>query len=193
MKNPILSVLVPTVPERAMVFQDLMRFLEVIPRGASPEVEVLAFCDNRRRTVGAKRQGLLELARGEYVAFVDDDDAVHASYFERLLPECRQGPDVVTFRQSARSDGHVFEVVFDAHARVDEPYVPGKSIVLRRRPWHVCAWRRELALQGVFKEVNYGEDVAWVNQVAPLARTTLHVDAVLHYYQHSSATSLAPG
>jgi glycosyltransferase involved in cell wall biosynthesis len=164
-----------------------MRLVEKLDH---PSVEVLVFTDNKKRSVGGKRQTLLEMARGEYVAFVDDDDDISDDYLSELLPRCASGPDVVTFEQEASINGVVGKIVFDATAFNDEPWRPNGFS--RRRPWHVCAWRRRVALQGVFTEVNYGEDAAWVNQVAPLAKNTLHIPKVLHRYIHSEATTLAP-
>lgn len=183
--TPLLSVLIPSIPSRLALAQTILAQL-----GDDPHVETLLFTDNKRRSVGAKRQALLDIARGDYVAFVDDDDAVAADYLAELLPRCASGPDVVTFEQEAIIEGVSGRIIFDAACRLDEPWQPGGDA--RRRPWHVCAWRRTLAQQGVFTEINYGEDAAWVAQVAPLARTHLHVPKVLHIYRHSRATTAAP-
>ena len=182
--NPILSILIPSVPSR------LWRVNQLIAKLDHPQVEVLAFTDNKKRSVGAKRQALLEIARGDYVAFCDDDDTVADEYLAEILPRCESGPDVVTFEQDAEINGVHGRIIFDAACRVDEPWKAGGTA--RRRPWHVCAWRRSLAMEGVFKFCNYGEDAAWVAQVAPLAKTTLHIPKVLHYYRHSTETTEAP-
>ena len=183
--KPTLSILIPSVPSRLKKAAALVKQL-----GERNDVEVLVFTDNKRRSVGAKRQALLDMARGEYVAFVDDDDAVADDYLAELLPRCQSGPDVVTFEQEAIIDGASGKIVFDAACRADERWQAGGTA--RRRPWHVCAWRRELARQGVFTEKNYGEDADWVNQVAPLARNFLHVSKVLHFYRHRAETTEAP-
>lgn len=183
--NPLLSILIPTIPARLDQLGILLNRL-----GRDPRVEVLAFADNRTRSVGAKRQGLLDLARGEYVAFVDDDDWTTEDYLAELLPRCASGPDVITFEQLAVINGVEGRIIFDATARIDEPWQAGGTA--RRRPWHVCAWRRSIAVQGIFTEVNYGEDRAWVDQVAPLARNHLHIPKVLHHYRHDAATTAAP-
>lgn len=183
--RPLLSILIPSVPSRLMKLDVLLSHI-----GNPSGVEVLALCDNKRRTVGAKRQALLDIARGDYVAFVDDDDWIANDYIAELLPRCASGPDVVTFEQDATVDDFTGRIIFDARCRQDEPWQAGKEA--RRRPWHVCAWRRELAVRGVFTETNYGEDAAWVAQVAPLAKTFLHVPKVLHFYRHSSQTTEAP-
>lgn len=187
--KPLLSILIPTVPERSHQAAALITRLQACG-GDDPRVEILALSDNRRRSIGAKRQALLDLARGGYVAFVDDDDDITEDYFRELLPRCASGPSVVTFEQEAIINGASGRIRFDAACRADEPWKAGSTA--RRRPWHVCAWRRDLATQGVFAEINYGEDAAWVAQVAPLARNFLHVEKVLHIYRHSAATTLAP-
>lgn len=184
--KPTLSILTPSVPSRAAKLSALCDFIANL----GGNVEHLVFLDNKRRTVGAKRQALLEMARGDYVAFVDDDDAISERYIAELLPRCESGPDVVTFEQMATLDAGTGKIIFDATCRMDEPWRYADTA--RRRPWHVCAWRRELALQGVFTEKNYGEDADWVAQVAPLIRTHLHVPQVLHYYRHSLQTTEAP-
>jgi glycosyltransferase involved in cell wall biosynthesis len=191
MTTPILSILTPAVPARMVgALAVLVERIAQISAPFSGQVEHLVFMDNKRRPVGAKRQALLDIARGEYVAFVDDDDWVTPDYLAELLPRCQSGPDVVTFLQTATINGQSGTIHFDATCHVDEPWAP--NAVARRRPWHVCAWRRALAVQGVFTEVNYGEDRAWVDQVAPLARNTLHIPRILHHYRHSTATTEAP-
>jgi glycosyltransferase involved in cell wall biosynthesis len=183
--NPLLSILIPSVPSRLEKVGALIAKLD-----GDPRVEVLAFTDNKRRSVGAKRQALLDISRGEYVAFVDDDDWISDDYLAELLPRCESGPDVVTFEQEATIDGVTGRIIFDAACRAHEHWKPNG--IARRRPFHVCAWRRALAVQGVFTEINYGEDAAWVDQVAPLAKNHLHIAKVLHFYRHDSAKTEAP-
>lgn len=182
--NPLLSILTPSVPSR------LAQAIALSAKLDHPHVEHLIFTDNKRRSIGAKRQALLDIARGNYVAFVDDDDDILPGYLDELLPRCASGPDVVTFEQVATIDGVDGRIIFDATCRADEPWKAGEAA--RRRPWHICAWRRAVAAQGVFTEVNYGEDAAWVAQVVPLIRTHLHVPKALHHYRHDIKTTEAP-
>ncbi len=190
--KPILSILTPSVRGRLRDLGDLMLHIEkqVFAQRRYGIVEVLAFTDNHCRSVGAKRQALLDIARGQYVAFVDDDDWIPDDYLDELLPRCASGADVVTFEQDATVNGETGRIIFDATCRIDEPWRANGTA--RRRPWHVCAWRRDLAIQGVFTECNYGEDSAWVSQVAPLTKSHLHIPKLLHYYRHSRETTEAP-
>ena len=68
-----LSILTVTLKQRMPVFENLARVLKT---QANSSVEMLAVCDSGEKTIGAKRNELLEAAKGDYVVFVDDDDMV---------------------------------------------------------------------------------------------------------------------
>ena len=186
-----LSILTPAVPSR---FAQLQKLSEEIARQcyaeAAHRVEHLIFCDNKKRTVGEKRDNLLRMARGKYVAFVDDDDWIADGYVRELLLASKDDPDVITFRQRAYVDALASEIEFK-HGNPNEAFNPGG--LTRRDAWHVCAWRRTLAIQSSFPASNYGED--WVF-AAPLCAiknlTSIHIPMILHEYHHSSKTTEAP-
>jgi glycosyltransferase involved in cell wall biosynthesis len=184
MKRPLLSILIPTVPERFDALQKLVA--ELTAQNKNKKAEILYFGDNRLRTIGAKRNGLLQAARGHYVAFCDDDDKVSGNYIAAITGVAeKEIVDVISFRQSAIWDGQHSEVHFSIQNR-NEAFKPGE--ITKRFPWHVCAWRREIAQEGVFKNVNWGEDAVWVAQVAGLARREANIPEILHYYEHGSGS-----
>jgi hypothetical protein len=187
--NPILSILTPTIKERADWLHALAHKIESQAFDCGGGVEHLMLSDNRTRSIGAKRQSLVDIARGQYIAFVDDDDDVSNDYVERLLAAAKTGADVITFRQQAIYNGLESEVHFGINNQ-DGPFTPG-GITLRA-PWHVCAWRRERVQGCLFAESNYGEDLAWCLQARRRARTAHHIDAVLHTYRHDARTTAAP-
>jgi hypothetical protein len=185
MKNqPQLSILIPTVPQRFAQAQKLIENLLGQPRAEN--CEILWLGDNRARTIGEKRDNLLRLAKGRYVAFCDDDDAVSGDYVPTLVEIAeREAVDVISFQQSAVWNGQHSEVHFSIQNQ-NEPFNPGG--ITKRFPWHVCAWRREIAQEGVFQHCQWGEDAAWVMQVAGLAQREAHVPRILHYYEHGSGS-----
>lgn len=185
-----LSILTPSIPSR---LEKAVALSEEIQRQAAEigtdEVEHLIFTDNRRRTIGAKRQALVDIARGEYVAFVDDDDRICSEYLANLLKGVRSGADVVTFEQDAWYNGQHSRVVFQL-GQGDGLWEPNG--VTGRDAWHVCAWRRSLVRHCQFEESNYGEDAVWCRQARQLARNSVHIDKVLHEYHHDAALTAAP-
>jgi len=152
-------------------------------------VEHLVFCDNKRRSIGAKRQALVDIALGDYIAFVDDDDDISDDYVSQLLAAIERKPDVITFRQRAIYNSLESEVHFGINNQ-DGPFTPG-GITLRA-PWHVCAWNREKVAGCLFGESNYGEDLIWCQQARRRIATGFNITEILHTYRHDSTTTAAP-
>jgi cellulose synthase/poly-beta-1,6-N-acetylglucosamine synthase-like glycosyltransferase len=184
--KPKLSILTPTIRGRE---PQLSALQDKVAAQNSGEVEHLALCDNRARTIGAKRQALVDIARGEYIAFVDDDDDISEDYIPELLKAIETGADVITFHQRSVYNGLESEVHFGINNN-DESFNPG-GITLRA-PWHVCAWRRDAVDGCLFGESNYGEDRIWCLQARQRVKKGYHIPKVIHTYRHDAATTAAP-
>lgn len=192
MTTPILSIVTPAIWSRRGQAEKLAEKLQEQMQGLSPSahVEHLVLFDNRSRSIGLKRQACLEVARGRYVAFVDDDDDVADNYVAALLDAIAQGqPDVITFEQRVIINDDEAQCSFGLN-QPDEPFVPDTTF--RRGPWHVCAWKRDLVKECVFPDHSYGEDLQWSLQARRRVRTAVHVPQVLHTYRHHAATTAAP-
>ena len=115
------TIAIAGIPERFHSCQPLLySLLETQGVARLPDVECLYLLDNKRRTVGAKRNALLDMARGEYVSFIDDDDMVAADYVKRIHDAINQArrakvvmsditetlPDVICFGQRATLHPH---------------------------------------------------------------------------------------
>jgi len=194
--NPVLSILTPTIPSRMFTERDAanpsdLHGLHMTLEGQIEglPVEWLSLCDNRARSIGGKRQALVDIARGKYIAFCDDDDVISPDYVSKLLAAAESNADVITFRQRAIYNGLESEVHFGINNQ-DGPFTPN-GITLRA-PWHVCAWRRDVVRGCQFGLSNYGEDLEWCLQARKRIRTAYHIDSVLHTYRHDAATTAAP-
>jgi glycosyltransferase involved in cell wall biosynthesis len=194
--QPLLSILTPAIPERLPKLQRLALLLEPQLRQFPHSVEWLSFVDPRGcRTIGEKRDDLVQLARGQFVAFVDDDDLVQPTYVASLVQALsvvvadNEPVDVITFRQEAIIERHRSEVRFNLRAG-NEAFNPGG--VTQRAAWHVCAWRSSLAKRFHFEASNYGEDWSWARHLNLDARGEIHIPEILHTYIFDSAISAAP-
>ena len=182
-----LSILTPTVPSRACQLAKLTNKIASQIEGL--DVEHLSFCDNRKRSIGEKRQALIDIAQGEYVAFVDDDDDVSDDYVAKILAAIERKPDLITFRQDVTYNGRKSQVHFGINNPDQILVYDGITL---RAPWHVCVWNR-IRVEGCqFLSVNYGEDYAWSVQARKRCKSAVHIDTVLHYYRHCTETTLAP-
>ena len=185
----ILSILTPTIPSRWAQVKTLSD--ELAAQIGDHPVEHLVLFDNKRRSVGRKRDDLLRLARGHRVAFVDDDDWIAPCYIAELLKAPAEA-DVVTFLQEATINGQIGLIEFGL-GNPNEPFKPRS--LSKRNAWHVCAWRRTLAVLSYFPDNNYGEDWEFASKLCGLSGLKAHhIPKVLHYSRHDTKTSEAlPG
>ncbi len=189
--KPILSILTPSVPSRRWSVEKLSDEIasQIFDAGLIGKVEHLVLTDNKTRSIGLKRQSLVDIARGEYIAFVDDDDKILDRYIANIVNAAKGKPDVVTFKQRAIYKGA--ESIVEFHVdNIDEPFQPGG--ITKRAPWHICAWRRDAVAGCLFGNSNYGEDLVWCQQARRRIQTSVHLDRVLHEYIHDEATTEAP-
>jgi glycosyltransferase involved in cell wall biosynthesis len=196
--KPLLSILTPTIPSRLFDGSEMLDKMtsevyelcyKITNQIGELPVEHLLLCDNRKRSIGAKRQALLDIAKGDYIAFCDDDDDIADDYVASLLEGIKSGADVITFKQRAIYNGLESEVHFGVNNQ-DGPFNPGGITI--RAPWHVCAWKREKVKDCQFGFSNYGEDKIWCLQARKRIKTAHHIDKVLHTYRHDAATTAAP-
>ena len=182
-----LAILTPTIPGREQQLIALQN--KIAAQDTSGSVEHLVFSDNRKRSIGAKRQALVDIARAKYIAFCDDDDDISDDYVSSLLAAIETGADVITFEQRAIYNGLESVVQFGINNH-DGQFTPGGITI--RAPWHVCAWNREAVAGCVFGESNYGEDLTWCKQARLRIKTGIHIPKILHTYRHDAALTAAP-
>jgi len=173
-----LSILVPTVPERAHFLRRLRSVLDRQIHGKPVEL----LLDDRPRPVaiGAKRNALLDRSRGDYVAFVDDDDLVSTNYIRDVLAALENNPDCAELRGIITTDGGKPK---DFHHTIECKAWCEKNGVYLRMPNHLNAVRRDMALQVRFPETNFGEDHDYSKRLLPLLKTMGAVPRVIYLYQ----------
>lgn len=186
-----LSILTPACWERADKLRTLQLELKSqIDQCPPGTVEHLVLLDNRTRSVGLKRQALVDAALGDYIAFVDDDDWIAQDYIPALLSGIESGADVITFEQQVYVNDQQGKVVMRLGAE-DQVWKPGR--ITQRNAWQVCAWKRSIAEIGVFPDIMDGEDLAWLRQIRPFAKTEHHIPSILHTYRFNSESTFATG
>ncbi len=167
-----LSILVPSIPDREVKHWNLDH----------PEVEILVFADNKKRTVGEKRQGLLDLAKGVYIMYLDDDDEVSNDFLETVLPHLKKW-DAITFDQEAWINGKRYIINNSIHNEIEQLHYGA----VKRPPMCHSIWKRQLAKKARFPKSNYGEDHEWAKQLKP--KNEYHIDKVLHKYVYDDKTT----
>lgn len=187
-----LSILVPSVSSRRSGFlprslELLYGQLEFLSQADQDDVEILFLVDNKSMMLGEKRNEMVNLAQGEYVAFVDDDDRVSPDYIKRLLYYCRLGLyDIITFGVEVTiNNGVPMKCRYSKEYQEDH----NTSYGYFRLPNHICCVRRELAMRAPFPSIPCGEDSAYAKLLKPLLSTEFVIEDTLYYYDYSDQTT----
>lgn len=184
----LLSCLVPTIPDRRGEY--LPRMLDMLEKQAGNlPVEILSFYDNRRRSVGEKRNSLLREARGKFVVYLDDDDRVADDYIATLLGVIHDNPDADVIVYDQLCSGHGPQPYICKYG-IDYKYTKyAVNGVWTGKPAHTMPWRRELVRHVAYQDSNYGEDTDWVKRAVPLVKKQVRIDRVMYYYDFNPKTS----
>ena len=152
------------------------------------DVEIIVEQDDGTMTTGAKRNLLLDKAKGEYVAFVDDDDVVSSDYVLKLLTAIENCPDCCSLLGVITEDGEN-PLTFEHSIEYSEwKTVSNSYVTYERPPNHLNCIKSSIAKQFRFPEKDFGEDKDWsmAIQKSGLIRTEAYVPGVLYHYNFKS-------
>lgn len=188
-----LSILVPSVAERRNTFLPkcldmLYGQLESLSTEQKKDVEILFLIDSKERMLGSKRNNLIDIAQGEYVVFVDDDDRIEPDYIQSLLNAVESKADVITFQASVSLNGETPKI---CHYSNKYPKDYNTADTYHRLPNHICCVKKEIALKVPFLNIKNGEDSAYSKILKPHIQTQHSIEKVLYHYDYSEKTTVA--
>lgn len=181
----LLSILIPTMESRRSLYtrlhEELTRQCEAAGEGTA--VEVLALRDDGTERVGAKRNRLMELARGRFLVFIDDDDRISPDYVRLILAAIRDNPtvDCITYPGEITFRGRHPRKLVHSIRYTDWHEHRGEYV---RPPCHITPIRSEIARRYRFAEVDYSEDIDWAMRISRdgALQQEANIDCVLYYY-----------
>lgn len=187
-----LSILIPTVPNR--VGNSFLRLVTDLQKqiGTRKNVEILGVFDNKRRTLGEKRDTMLQMAIGDYVVFIDDDDRVAPTYVADILGALEKNPD---------ADCVVFDSICTinktkkVHCKygIEYEYTPKYKDVWTGKPAHTMVYKSSIAKNHRYSSCTFGEDVDWVKRACKEIKNQVRIDKVLYFYDCDKTTSETSG
>lgn len=187
MSQKLLSVLIPTVLERAEHFHKLRQhiFHQLVDHELTDIVEILYIQDNKEMTIGEKRNKLYRMAKGEYSLQVDDDDWLHPLAMPYIVDELKENPDCVGYKELCIYDGKRVE---SSNFSIKYPgwldNHDGFNHV--RTPFFKTPIKTRLCLQCPIPNIRFGEDHEFSRMIHPLLSRENYIDEFIYIYQHNS-------
>ena len=185
----ILSILIPTLPERKRMLHRLMiKIKSQIFLCMMHEIEILTDDSPRPLSTGFKRNLLIEKAKGDYIVFIDDDDDISDDYILSIIQGIKLNPDVITFNGTMTTNG-IDETGFEI--KLNNPYIDASvngNLFYLRFPNHLCPMKRDLVKDFKFPNVTMAEDYAWAKQIhdSKILKTEYFINKNMYHYQYSN-------
>ena len=154
------SICVPSVPSRRLVRNAVLEELDrqIADRD---DIEVLLLEDNWKRDYGPKLQTFVDIAQGEYISFIDDDDMVHWDYVSSISEILETGVDAVSFF------GHIeFEDGVIAYVQYLPCTAPINEDFVYLRPLQHVSPIRTSIVKTIPYEGHWGADTVWSMKLA---------------------------
>jgi len=184
-----LTILVPTVPSRLTSYYP--RLMKQLLDQTSPynTIELISFFDNKKRSIGKKRDEMLGLVQGEYVVFIDDDDRISEDYISEIMTALQNNPDTdcVVFNCICCVDGGAPKLCKYGIEFEYGDILGGKE--WRGKPAHTMVYKSSIAKSHHFRDMKNCEDTDWVKRACLDIKQQVRVDKVLYFYDANYATT----
>ena len=156
------SVLIPTIPGREQALESLLSGIREKVARLAPHLRV-EYCvnfDRREKSIGRKREELLQGAKGKYMSFIDDDDQITDDYVEDLRATIAGGFHVMRLR------GQIQQYTFTHSTEISLTSPMAIGSVFVRPPNHLNPMLADVAKLLHFGDAVRGEDLDWTIRLA---------------------------
>lgn len=186
MSQPLLSILIPTLPLRWRLLGNLINSIngQWMALGLkSNDTEIITDA-NDLATIGEKRNQLLKLATGQYTVFIDDDDRISPNYLKLIYEGIRDGqPTHCSLTGEITFDGKNPKPFI--HSSRYKEYSEDQAAYYRF-PNHLNCIRADIAKQFKFPHWERSEDTNWATQLrdSGLLTNEYWIPETLYYYDY---------
>lgn len=189
-----LSILIPTVPQREVMFVELINHLyKQCAELLNTEVEILTDSSPvGTMTTGEKRNKLLSEAKGDYVWFIDDDDWVSDTAIADILEGIKTYPDSFAINGTFTENGKNFHKWFISKDLEYCADIIDEEEVYLRPPNHITPMKRSIATYIGFPAKSNQEDYDFCMRLkaSKIIKTEYKIDKPIYDYRYLNYNKL---
>ncbi len=194
MINNGISILTPITPNRINVYQNLINNLEEQRRRLKLPKEFLdqqIELDNFEKSIGEKRNNLLERAKNKYSIFIDSDDNVSNNFLQDIIQVIDSEPDTITFKSLQTDNNQIYNFSLQHKEFKRSDVVKNGKREMFWPVGHISLIKTEIAKQIKFQHCNYREDIMQSEELlkSGLLKTEIHFNEIMYYYNFNSGLS----
>jgi glycosyltransferase involved in cell wall biosynthesis len=155
-----------------------------------PGVEIIGLFDNKKRSIGEKRQDLLNLAKGQYLVFIDDDDRISDDYISSVIQAMNENPntDCIVFDCICCIENSSLKKLCKYGVEFEYGDI-NNGTEWRGKPAHTMVYKSSIAKSHIFSNIRNGEDMDWVKRAWVDIKIQTRIDKILYYYDANYKTT----
>jgi len=177
--RPKFSILICHIDSRKKELDRLMKILN--PQVENNPIEILIESDNGKMKIGKKRNILVSKAKGDFIAFIDDDDRVSDKYVDLILSSLQNNTDVLGIEGIFTTDGANPKKFIHS---IKYKHWFQKGDIYYRNPNHLNPVKRELAKRIRFPEIDHREDRDYSRRLYSLLRKEIYIKNPIYFYDY---------
>ena len=188
---PLLTIAIPTTPDREELFQRLLNELtyQIQKNDLDNVVNIDWEIDNKEMSIGVKRDLLYKRAQGEYTVQWDSDDWIHAEGIALIIWALHERPDCVTYLERCEINGlqkwsNIALKYPDWAGDGNETLEDGFHF--HRTPFFKTPIKTAVCRNVGVKDMRFGEDHDFAQRIKPLLKTEKYIDDPIYHYIHNS-------
>lgn len=186
-----LSILICSVDteERQIKLNKLINELhrQISKNFAEEVVEIIIDTDNKEKSVGKKRNDLIEKAQGEFICFIDDDDFVSENYLSIILYHLNSGIDILLIPIQHIENG------VNKPKIIPSLYIDNLNTgeaVFKTNHFHLCPHKKSIARNVLFECINFAEDMMYSQKMVKHINNYFLISQPIYIYFDNLEKSL---
>jgi len=186
-----LSILICSVDieERQIKLNKLISELnrQISKNYAEEIIEVIVDTDNMNKSVGQKRNDLIQKSQGEFICFIDDDDFISENYLSSILYNLNSGIDILLIGIEHIVNG-VNQTKILPSLYIDN--LNTGEAVLKTNHFHLCPHKKSIAERVLFDCINFAEDMIYSQKMVKHINNSYVLSTPLYIYFDNLEKSL---